>query len=149
MQVKAMAISDGYDYSAMSPFIEEFQNSFLDRPFISELEDNYGSLWQLKKCVTGWTLGVSQHKGHVLLLHKEANSPTFLPLNVLEKVILIEQFHGQYIVIGIQVIICEGSKLQHVHSIFVKVGVGSAQFNVDKMLNNLSSSSQGELAELL
>ena len=85
-----MAISDGYDYSAMSPFIEEFQNPFPNRPFISELEDNYGSLWQLKNCVIGWTLGVSRHKGHVLFLHKEANSPTFLPLNVLEKVILIE-----------------------------------------------------------
>ena len=125
MQVKAMAISEGYDYFAMSPFIEEFQNPFPDRPFISELEDNYGSPWQLKKCVTGWTLGVSRHKGHLLLLHKEANSPAFLPLNVLEKVILVEQFHGQYIVIGIQAVTREGSELQHVHSIVVKVGAGS------------------------
>ena len=54
-----MANSDGYDYSAISPFIEEFQNPFPDRPFITELEDNYGSLWQLKNCVIGWTLGVS------------------------------------------------------------------------------------------
>ena len=111
MQMKAMAISDGYDYSAVSPFIEEFHNPFPDRPFISKLEDYYGSLWQLKNCVTGWTLGVSRHKRHVLLLHKEANSPAFLPLNVLEKVIFIEQFHGQYIVIGIQAITREGSKL--------------------------------------
>ena len=36
------------------------------------------------------------------LLHKEPNSPTFLPLNVLEKIILVERFHNKYIVIGIQ-----------------------------------------------
>ena len=90
MQVKAIANFDGYDYSAMSPFIEEFQNPFFDRPFIIELEENYGSLWQLKKCVIGWTLGVSRNNGHIYLLHKEANSPAFLSLNVLEKVILLE-----------------------------------------------------------
>jgi hypothetical protein len=54
-----MAFSDGYNYSAMSPFIEEFRNPFSDRPFITEMEENYGFLWQLKNCVTGWTLGVS------------------------------------------------------------------------------------------
>ena len=111
MQVKAMAISDGYNYSAMSPFIKEFQKPFSERPFITELEENYRSLWQLKNCVIGWTLGVSQHNGHVYLLHKEANSPTFLPLNVLAKVIVLEQFHGQYIVIGIQAVTPEGSEL--------------------------------------
>ena len=85
-----MANSDSYDYSAMSPFIEEFQNRFSDRLFIIELEENYGSLWQLKNCIIGWTLGVPQHNGHIHLLHKEANSPAILPLNVLEKVILLE-----------------------------------------------------------
>ena len=144
-----MAISDNYDYSAMSPFIKEFQNPFSDRPFITELEENYESLWQLKNCVIGWTLGVSRHNRYVHLLHKEANSPAFLPLNVLEKVILLEQFHGQYIVIGIQAIILKSSKLQHVHSIVVKVGGGCMQFDVDGMLNNLSSSGQGKLVELL
>jgi hypothetical protein len=106
-----MAISDEYDYSAMSPFIKEFQNPFSDRPFITEMEENYGSLWQLKNCVIGWTLGVSRHNGHVHLLHKEANSPAFLLFNVFEKVILLEQFHGQYIVIGIQAVTPEGSEL--------------------------------------
>ena len=61
----------------------------------------------------------------------------------------MEQFHGQYIVIGIQAITCEGSELQHVHSTVMEVGAGSTQFDVDGMLNNLSSSSQGELADLL
>jgi curli biogenesis system outer membrane secretion channel CsgG len=67
----------------------------------------------------------------------------------LEKIILVERFHGQYIVIGIQVVNVEGSEVKHVHSIVVKVGDGRAQFNVDGMLENLSSTSQVELAELL
>jgi hypothetical protein len=54
-----MATSDGYDYSRMSHFIEEFQNPFADKPFISEMEENYGLLWQFKDCVVGWILGVS------------------------------------------------------------------------------------------
>ena len=51
--------------------------------------------------------------------------------------------------IGIQAVIPKGSELQYIHSIVVKVGGGCAQFNVDGMLNNLSSSGQGELVELL
>jgi hypothetical protein len=61
----------------------------------------------------------------------------------------MEQFHGQYIVIRIQAVTLEGSELEHIHSIVVKVGGGCAQFDVDRMLNNLSSTGQGELAELL
>jgi hypothetical protein len=133
----------------MSPFIKGFRNPLSDRPFITEVEENYGSLWLLKNCIIGWTLGVSRYNGHIHLLHKEANSPTFLPLNVFEKVIFLEQFHGQYIVIGIQAVTPEGLELQHVHSIVVKVGGRCAQFDVDGMLNSLNSSGQGELAELL
>jgi hypothetical protein len=50
----------------------------------------------------------------------------------------MEQFHGQYIVISIQAITIDGSK----------VGGGSTQFDVDAMVNSLSSTDQGQLAEL-
>jgi hypothetical protein len=133
----------------MSHFIKEFQNPFTDRPFISEMEENYGSLWKFRDCVVGWSLGVSRYKGYIHLLHKESNTPAFLPLNVLEKVILIEQFHGQYIVMGIQEVNVEGVELEHVHSIVVKVGDESAQFDVEGMLTNLSNTTQEELADLL
>jgi hypothetical protein len=43
----------------------------------------------------------------------------------------------------------EGFELEHVHSIIAKVGDGSAQFDVDGMLMNLSSTAQVDLAELL
>jgi hypothetical protein len=61
----------------------------------------------------------------------------------------VEQFLGQYIVIGIQAVTVDGFEIEHVHSIFVKVGGGSTQFDVDAMVNSLSSTDQGELAELL
>jgi hypothetical protein len=144
-----MASMDDYDYSGMSHFIEEFQNPFTDRPFISEMEENYGSLWQFRDCVVGWSLGVSRYKGYTHLLHKESNFPAFLTLNVLEKVILIEQFHARYIVIGIQAVNANGVELEHVHSIVVKVGEGSAQFDVEGMFTNLSNTVQEELADLL
>jgi hypothetical protein len=85
------------------------------------------------------SLGVSWYKDYAHLLHKESNSPTFLPLNVLEKIIFDEQFHGEYIVIGIQVVSPNGSKLEHVYSIVVKVEDKRAQFDVDGMLENLNS----------
>jgi hypothetical protein len=43
----------------------------------------------------------------------------------------------------------EGSELEHVHSIVVKVGDERAQFDVDEMLENLSSIVQVELVDLL
>jgi hypothetical protein len=121
-----MATFDGFDYSKMSHFIEEFQNPFADKPFISEMEENYGLLWQFKDCVVGWILGVSWYKGYTHLFHKESNSLTFLPFNVLKTVILVEQFHNQYIVIENQAVNVEGSEVERVPSIIVKVGDGRA-----------------------
>jgi hypothetical protein len=89
-----MANSNGYDYLGMFHFIEELQKLFPDTPFITETEENCGLLWQFEDCVVGWILGVSCYKGYAHLLYKESNFPKFLPPNVLEKVISIEQFHG-------------------------------------------------------
>jgi hypothetical protein len=36
---------DDYDYLRMFYFIKEFYNLFLDKPFIIEMEENYGLLW--------------------------------------------------------------------------------------------------------
>jgi hypothetical protein len=94
-------------------------------------------------------LGVSRYKGCAHLLHKEPNSPTFLPLNVLEKVMLVEQFHNEYIVIGIQAEDSAGNEIPHFHSIVVKSKERSEHFDVDGMLENLSSTSQQELAYML
>jgi hypothetical protein len=98
--------------------------------------------------MVGWILGIIRYNGYIHLFHNRLNSPTFLPLNVLEKINIVEQFHGQYIVIRIQVVQGKGFELEHVHSIIVKVGDKRAQFNVDGILENLSSTAQVELANL-
>ena len=74
--------------------------------------------------------------------------PTFLPLNVLEKVIIVEQFHNKYIIIGIQAMDSAGGHIQHVHSIVVKPGEESAHFDINGMLENLSSTGQQELVDI-
>ena len=51
--------------------------------------------------------------------------------------------------IGIQAVNTEGVELEHVHSIIIKVGDESAQFDVEGMLTNLSNTMQEELADLL
>jgi hypothetical protein len=52
-------------------------------------------------------------------------------------------------VIRIQAVNAKGVELEHVHSIVVKVGDGSAQFDVEGMLMNLRTTAQEELADLL
>jgi hypothetical protein len=76
------------------------------------------------------------------------NSPTFLPLNILEKIILVEQFYGQYLVIGLQSLNAEGVETDYIHSIVVKVGDSRAQFNEEGMYENLKSIGQLELEKL-
>ena len=39
-----MDTEEYYDYSQSSPFLEEFENPFPNKPFIDKLEDNYGKL---------------------------------------------------------------------------------------------------------
>ena len=79
---------DNYDYSPSLPFIAEFENPFENVPFIEEMEENFGKLWQFKECVRFWTLGVSRFKNYIYLLHRESFRGSFLPLNLDEKVIL-------------------------------------------------------------
>jgi hypothetical protein len=52
-------------------------------------------------------------------------------------------------VIGIQAVNAEGAELDHVHSIVVKVGDESAQFDMEGTLTNLSNTEQEDLVDLL
>ena len=85
--------TEEYDYSQSVHFLEEFKNPFPNKPFIEELEENYGKLWQFKNCVDSWTLGVCRFKKYVYLLHRESEIGPFLPLNIEEKVTVLENFH--------------------------------------------------------
>ena len=136
---------DNYDYSSSLPFIDEFQNPFESVPFIDEMEENYGKLWQFKNCVRYWTLGVSRFKNYVYLLHRESNRGNFLPLNLNEKVILLENFYQEYVVITLQAVDSDGADTEHIHSIVVKIGEGVAAFDINGLLDTLTWTSMEEL----
>ena len=136
-----MANEESYDYSQSLPFISEFQNPIPDEPFIDELQENYGKLWQFKDCVDSWTLGVSRFKKYVYLLHQEMPTGPFLPLNIDEKVTLLENFHQEYVVITVQAVGSRGEDTDHLHSIVVKIGGDGAEFNIDGLLQRLDGTS--------
>ena len=115
---------DNYDYFPSLPFITEFENPFEGVPFIEEMEENYGKLWQFKNCVRSWTLGVSRFKNYVYLLHCKSSKGSFLPLNLDEKVILLENFYHKYVIITLQAVDRDGTDTKHIHSIVVKIGQG-------------------------
>ena len=96
-----MEQEDNYDYSNSLYFITEFENPFENMPFIEEMEENYSLLWQFKDCVQSWTLGVSRFKNYIYLLHRESSKGNFLPLNLDKKVMLLENFYKNYVVISL------------------------------------------------
>ena len=126
-----MELVEDYDYFPSLPFIDEFENPFENVPFIDEMEENYGKLWQFKNCVRFWTLGVSRFKNYVYLLYRESNRGNFLPLNLNEKVILLESFYQEYVVITFQAVDSDGTDTEHIHSIVVRIGKGVAAFDIN------------------
>ena len=109
--------TEEYDYSQSVHFLEEFKNPFPDKPFIEELEENYGKLWQFKNCVDSWTQGVCRFKKYVYLLHRESETGPFLPLNIEEKVTVLENFHQQYVVITVQAV----DRVERTQTIFTQL----------------------------
>ena len=44
-----MESTDGYDYSLTGHHLKPFLNPLKDEPFIGEMEDTYGTLWEFKE----------------------------------------------------------------------------------------------------
>ena len=86
-------------------------------------------------------LGVSRFKKYVYLLHRETPTGPFLPLNIDEKVTLLENFHQKYVVITVQAVGSCGEDTDHLHSIVVKIGGDGAEFNIDGLLQTLDGTS--------
>ena len=136
---------DDYNYSPSLPFIAKFENPFENVPFIKEMEENYCKLREFKECIRFWTLGVSRFKNYVYLLHHKSSRGSFLPLNLNEKVILLENFYQEYVVITLQAVDRNDADTKHIHSIVVKIGEGVAAFDINRLLDTLSGTSMEEL----
>ena len=78
---------------------------------------------------------------YVYLLHRETPTGPFLPLNIDEKVTLLENFHQEYVVITVQAVDSRGEDTDHLHSIVVKIGGDGAEFNIDRLLQTLDGTS--------
>jgi len=65
-----MAEVDDYDYNLIKDHLEPFVNPLKNKPFIDEMEDNYGSLWQFKEHISIWTFGLNKYKNFVCLRYR-------------------------------------------------------------------------------
>ena len=137
----AMAEEDNYNYLRSLPLIFEFENPFDNVPFIQEMEENYGKLWQFKDCICNWSLGVSGFKNYMYVLHCKSSRGRFLPLNLDEKIMLLENFYQEYVVITLQAAGARDEDTPHLHSIVVKIGDGVASFNINSLLDTLAETS--------
>ena len=54
---------------------------------------------------------------------------------------MLESFHQQYVVITVQVVDSSGEDTDHLHSIVVKLGGSSADFNIEGVLEKLHGTS--------
>ena len=109
------------------------------------MEENYGKLWQFKDCVQSWTLEVSRFKNYVYLLYCESSRGSFLPLNLDEKVTLLENFYQEYVVITLQAVNARVVDSPYIHSIVAKIGDSVVAFDINEVLDTLTGTSMEEL----
>ena len=88
---------------------------------------------------------MSKFKNYVYLLHHKSFRGSFLPLNLDEKVTLLENFYQEYVVITLQAVDAMGEDTLHIHSIVVKIGDGVAAFDIKRLLDSLIGTSMEEL----
>jgi len=54
-----MTEADDYQYYNTKDHLERFVNPLKDEPFIDEMAETYGTLWQFKAHISTWTFGLS------------------------------------------------------------------------------------------
>ena len=138
---------DTYDYTHTKHLIEPFQNPLGDEPFFEEMEENYGKLWKFRDAVSHWNFGVNRQKNLVFFRYRPEGTVRFMPWNLNEKVALIEQHQGDYLVIVLREVDGDGHHLPHVHSIMCKIAPGPNQFDMADLLSYLSGSHLDFLAD--
>ncbi len=60
-----MEKQDLYDYSITAHHLQPFVNPLNDEPFIDEMANSYGMLWEFKDHISTWTFGVNRWKNYV------------------------------------------------------------------------------------
>jgi len=123
-----MADDMEYSYSATKHHMEPFVNLNERKAFISEMEATFGKLWLFKPHINSWSFGVSHWKNYVYLRYRIQGTTQYLPWNVKEKVILINDYEGKYVVLMLREVDDNGKPGHHCHSMLVNVDASHVMY---------------------
>jgi hypothetical protein len=135
-----MELDDNYDYSVTKLHLNPFLNPLNDEPFISEMEDTYGTLWEFKDHISTWSFGVNRWKNYVYLRYRVQGKTNYLPWNINEKVTLIEEHQSNYVVIVLREVDDKGRNKDHCHSIVINVNSYHGKFDLENLMTFLEGS---------
>ena len=109
------------------------------------MADSYGALWQFKEHVATWSFGVNRWKDYVYLRYRPMGETTYLPWNLKEKVVLIEDHHENYVVITLQEVDDSRKETAHCHLIVIDVHSFHRKFDIDNLVTFLEGSQMESL----
>jgi len=132
---------------ATTPFIEPFNKWVGDEPFIIDMLELYGELWQFKLVMEFWTFGINRLKDYVFLWHKVKDLGIYVNWNLEEKVSLVEQHQDKYVVIILQSCDKSRKEIKHTQSIVMHEDDAVGVFNLDNLVNNLHEGNHDQLVE--
>jgi len=98
-----MGGDDNYDYSAILPVLETFSKWSRDEPFITNMEELYGKLWQFKFVVQSWSLGGNRFENFLYLCYQVKDFGMYVNWNLDKKVSFIEYYQNNFLVIVLEV----------------------------------------------
>lgn len=140
-----MENTDNYDYSATERHLQPFNNPLKEVPFIEEMQDSYGKLWEFRDHIHTWSFGVNRFKNFVYLRYRVAGKTTYLPWNMNEKVAVIEHHREEYIVIVLREVDDAGVEKNHCHSIVIDSNKFHGRFDIENMITYLEGSQMESL----
>jgi len=135
-----MAGSSSYDYTSTAQHLKPFVNPLNGSPFISDMEETYGELWEFKEHVahwTDWSFVVNRFKSYVYLRCRVQGKTIYLPWNLHEKVAFIEDHQNEYVVMGLREVDDHENEKDHVHSIIMNVNDRRGKFDLDNLITFL------------
>ena len=142
-----MAGEEDYDYSATLLFIEPFTRWAGDEPFISDMLETYGKLWQFKSSVNFWSFGVNRFKDYVFFRHRVNETTLYVNWNINEKISLVECHQRHYMLIVLQAVDDDGREIPYNHSIVCHEEDTRGTFDLDTLLAFLQGTSVETLAK--
>ncbi len=140
-----MADADTYDYSATKHHLQPFVNPLKDQPFIEEMQDTYGELWEFKDHIHTWIFGVSRWKNFVYLRYRVQGKTTYLAWNLKEKVAIIESHRDDYVVIVLREVDDNAIEKDHSHSIVIDANKYHGRFDLENLITFLEGSEMASL----